>query len=248
MRPLLEVCCGDIESVIAANEGGAGRIELCSALADGGVTPSAGFIRQAVTLSRIPVNVLIRPRGGDFLYTPAEVEIMEHDIRLCAEYGAAGVVIGALTSDGLIDEAVTGRLVAAAGEGMSVTFHRAFDLCRDAAEGLEQLINLGCDRVLTSGQRASAIEGEDTLRALRDRAAGRIIILAGAGVNAGSAARLIASGAADEVHASARRGFESPMTWRREGVPMGAPGTDEYVRKITSPDEVRAIVEAINNV
>ncbi len=246
MKPILEVCCGDIESVLAANEGGAGRIELCAALADGGVTPSAGMIRRAVELSHIPVNVLIRPRGGDFLYTPEEVDVMEDDIRLCGEYGANGVVIGALTPDGMIDEAVTRRLIEAAGN-MSVTFHRAFDLCRSAEEGLDTLIALGCDRVLTSGQRASAMEGEETLRMLRDRAAGRIVILAGAGVNAEVAGRLVASGAADEVHASARKGSESLMKWRRPGVPMGAPGTDEYIRKITSPDEVRAIVNAIEN-
>lgn len=244
MKPLLEVCCGDIESVLAANAGGAGRIELCSALADGGVTPSAGLIRQAVRLSTIPVNVLIRPRGGDFLYNEAEVDVMVEDIILCRESGAHGVVIGALTPDGDPDLPALRRMTDAAGE-MSVTFHRAFDLCRSAAEALEQLVELGCDRVLTSGQQASAIEGAPLLRKLREQAAGRILILAGAGVNPASAAELIATGAADEVHASAREGVESAMRWRRAGVPMGAPGTDEYIRKVTTPGQVNKIVQAI---
>ncbi len=245
MKPILEVCCGDIESVLAANAGGAGRIELCSALSDGGVTPSAGLIMRAVEASDIPVNVLIRPRGGDFLYNADEVAIMIDDINMARSLDAHGVVIGALTSDGLIDLDTVARLKEAAG-GMSVTFHRAFDLCRNASDALNELIHLGCDRVLTSGQRQTAIEGIDTLRQLREQAQGKIMILAGAGINADSARTIIATGAADEVHASCRREVKSPMQWRRPDVSMGTPGTDEYSRKISSANEVQAIVNAIN--
>ena len=246
MKPILEVCCGDIESVLAANAGGAGRIELCSALGEGGVTPSAGLIMKAVELSDIPVNVLIRPRGGDFLYTDDEVDIMIDDIKTCRSLGVNGVVIGALTADGRIDLRATARMIEAAGP-LSVTFHRAFDLCRDATEGLDELIRLRCARVLTSGQRQTALEGIDTLRQLRTQAAGRIVILAGAGVNVDSARQIIATGAADEVHASCRKQVESKMEWRRPGVSMGTPGTDEYARMVTSPEAVSAIVNVISH-
>ena len=245
MKPLLEVCCGDIESVRAANAGGAGRIELCSALADGGVTPSAGLIMRAVEVSEIPVNVLIRPRGGDFLYTADEVAIMIDDINMCRSLDADGVVIGALTSDGHIDIDTVARLMEAAG-GMSVTFHRAFDMCRSASDGLNELIRLGCNRVLTSGQHASALKGIDVLRSLRTQAEGRILILAGAGINADAARQIIATGAADEVHASCRRPVSSLMQWRRDDVSMGAPGVDEFSRLVTSAEEVKSIVNIIS--
>ncbi|WP_435052599.1 copper homeostasis protein CutC, partial [Paramuribaculum intestinale] len=154
-RNLLEVCAGDIESVYAASRGGAQRVELCSALADGGITPSTGFIRQAVRVPGMKVHVLIRPRGGDFLYTPEEVASMTDDIVAAREAGAHGVVIGALTPDGDIDMDACRHMMEAAA-GMNVTFHRAFDLCRDPFEALDDIIALGCNRLLTSGQAASA--------------------------------------------------------------------------------------------
>ncbi|MDE7459520.1 MAG: copper homeostasis protein CutC, partial [Paramuribaculum sp.] len=168
-QPLLEVCAGDLESVRAAAEGGAARVELCSALGEGGVTPSIGFLRQALLVPSLRVHVLIRPRGGDFLYTPEEVNAMVADIEACREAGAHGVVIGALTPDGDIDLPSCRRMIEAAGE-MSVTFHRAFDLCRNPEEALDTIIELGCDRLLTSCQAATAIEGTPLLRRLHDRA------------------------------------------------------------------------------
>lgn len=246
-KPLLEVCAGDIESVKAASEGGASRVELCSALGEGGVTPSVGFLRQALRVPGLRVHVLIRPRGGDFLYTPEEVDAMVEDIRACREAGAHGVVIGALTPDGDIDLPACRRMVEAAGD-MSVTFHRAFDLCRDADEALEAIIGLGCDRLLTSGQAASALEGVDLLRRLHDKAAGRLIILAGGGVSPDNAAEILEKSGTNEVHASARASVASPMRYRKEGVAMGAPGSDEYSRKVTSPEIVARIVENINKV
>lgn len=243
-QPLLEVCAGDLESVRAAAEGGAARVELCSALGEGGVTPSIGFLRQALLVPSLRVHVLIRPRGGDFLYTPEEVNAMVADIEACREAGAHGVVIGALTPDGDIDLPSCRRMIEAAGE-MSVTFHRAFDLCRNPEEALDTIIELGCDRLLTSGQAATALEGTPLLRRLHDRAAGRLVILAGGGVTPDNAADILIGSGTNEVHASARAGVTSPMRYRKEGVAMGAPGSDEYSRKVTSPAIVAKIVENI---
>ena len=243
-QPLLEVCAGDLESVRAAAEGGAARVELCSALGEGGVTPSIGFIRQALLVPGLRVHVLIRPRGGDFLYTPEEVNAMVADIEACREAGAHGVVIGALTPDGDIDLPSCRRMIEAAGE-MSGTFHRAFDLCRNPEEALDTILELGCDRLLTSGQAATALEGTPLLRRLHDRAAGRLVILAGGGVTPDNAADILIGSGTNEVHASARAGVTSPMRYRKEGVAMGAPGSDEYSRKVTSPAIVAKIVENI---
>ena len=243
-QPLLEVCAGDLESVRAAAEGGAARVELCSALGEGGVTPSIGFLRQALLVPGLRVHVLIRPRGGDFLYTPEEVNAMVADIEACREAGAHGVVIGALTPDGDIDLPSCRRMIEATGE-MSVTFHRAFDLCRNPEEALDTIIKLGCDRLLTSGQAATALEGTPLLRRLHDRAAGRLVILAGGGVTPDNAADILIGSGTNEVHASARAGVTSPMRYRKDGVAMGAPGSDEYSRKVTSPAIVAKIVENI---
>lgn len=247
MKAVLEVCAGDMDSVYAAAEGGAARVELCSALSEGGVTPSVGFIRSALRIPGLRVHVLIRPRGGDFIYTPEEVDIMVEDIRICREAGAHGVVIGALTPDGDVDIPVCRRLMEAAA-GMSVTFHRAFDLCRNADEALEAIIELGCDRLLTSGQAASAIDGIAMLKHLTDRAAGRLTILAGGGVSPENAAEILEKSGTTEIHASARTTIASPMRYRKEDVAMGTPGSDEYSRKVTSPAIVARIVETINSV
>jgi copper homeostasis protein len=240
----LEICAGSIDSAIAAAQGGAQRIELCSALADGGITPSAGLIRRAMAIGGIDVNVLIRPREGDFLYTAEEVEVMEHDVRLCASYGCNGVVIGALTPQGDVDVDACRRLVAAAGS-MEVTFHRAFDLCRDPFDALETIISLGCTRILTSGQAPSALEGAEMLSRLVEKAAGRIIILAGGGVSPDNAGSIVRRCRVTELHASARTTVASSMAFRRADVAMGAPGSDEYSRKTTSPEIVAAILKSM---
>ncbi len=247
MKAILEVCCGDIASVKAAEEGGAARVELCSALEVGGVTPSAGFIAQAVKIAPgVKKHVLIRPREGDFVYTPDEVDIMVADIKMCRSLGADGVVIGALLPDGSVDSDSCHRLVDAA-DGMSVTFHRAFDMVSDHIEALESVIALGCNRILTSGLKPDALTGAPTLAALNRAAAGRIIILAGCGVSASNAAEILQQSGCKEIHASARKSTGSAMKYRRTDVAMGTPGADEFQRKTTHPDEVKAIVEAINN-
>ena len=246
MTPLLEVCAADPASVKAATEGGAARVELCSALGEGGVTPSAGLIRQALEVPGIKVHVLIRPRGGDFIYDEDEIQTMCADIRTAREAGVHGVVIGALTPEGDIDMDACRRMMSEAGD-LNVTFHRAFDLCRDPEKAVEEIIALGCNRLLTSGQASSAINGVDMLARIASQAGNRLTILAGAGVNAGNAADIMEKAGVHELHASARHTIGSPMTFRRQGVNMGTPGADEYARSTTSSKAVADIVNAMNN-
>ena len=166
---LFEVCTNSVESCIAAQEGGANRVELCAGIPEGGTTPSYGEIamaREVLTTTRL--HVIIRPRGGDFLYSPVEVKTMLKDIEMARQLGADGVVFGCLTTNGGIDVPVMKQLMEAS-KGLSVTFHRAFDVCRDASEALEQIIDLGCDRILTSGQQATAELGIPLLKELRER-------------------------------------------------------------------------------
>lgn len=242
--PILEICAGSVESAIAARDGGAQRIELCAALEVGGVTPSAGLIAEARKIEGLVLNVIIRPRGGDFLYNEHEAACMEQDIRTCRELGVDGVVIGALTAEGDIDTTLCGRLIKAA-NGMSVTFHRAFDMCRDPKEALGQLISLGCHRVLTSGQAATAEAGIQLLKELVQLAGERIIIMPGCGVNSGNAARILKETGATEIHASARKSVGSGMLFRHSGISMGNPDSDEFARKETDVNEVRAIVNSL---
>ncbi|MBO7289855.1 MAG: copper homeostasis protein CutC [Bacteroidaceae bacterium] len=241
----LEICAGSVESAIAARDGGAQRIELCAALEVGGVTPSAGLIAQARKVEGLTLNVIIRPRGGDFLYNDYEAACMEQDIHTCKQLGVDGVVIGALTAEGDIDTVTCKRLIAAA-DGMSVTFHRAFDMCRDPRKALEELIAMGCNRVLTSGQTATALAGAPLLKELVEQAAGRIVIMPGCGVNSSNAGAILKATGATEIHASARRSVGSGMIFRHSGVSMGNPDCDEYARKETDVNEVRAIVKSIS--
>jgi copper homeostasis protein len=200
----LEVCCADLHSVRAAVEGGAHRVELCQALGLDGLTPSAGMIETAVGMG-IPVQVLIRPREGDFVYNEDEVLCMQRDIRHAKRLGVNGVVIGALKRDGSIDSETVRRLVSEA-EGLSITFHRAFDVCAQPMEALEQIIALGCHRLLTSGQAPTAEQGIPFLRKLVEQAEGRISIMPGAGVNPQNAHRILSETGAREIHGSLRSG------------------------------------------
>ena len=199
----LEVCCGDLQSVRAAIEGGAHRVELCEALELDGLTPSEAMMESAIGMG-IPVQVLIRVREGDFVYSKDEICKMRNDIRLARKLGAAGVVIGALMPDGSIDEEAI-RCMMDEAEGLSVTFHRAFDVCRKPEEALEKIISLGCHRLLTSGQAPTAEQGIPMLKKLIEQADGRIIIMPGAGVNPQNASRILEETGALEIHGSLRR-------------------------------------------
>ena len=245
MTRVLEVCAGSVESVIAAREGGAQRVELCSALEVGGITPSVGLMREVRKIEGIALHVLIRPRGGDFLYDASEIATMQHDIIAARECGADGVVIGALTADGDIDMDGCRMLIEAAGK-MNVTFHRAFDMCRNPLKALEDIIALGCNRLLTSGQAPTAYEGLPLLKQLVDAAEGRIIIMPGCGVNSKNALTIVNESGASEIHASARKSIPSAMRYYRNDVSMGSAANDEYARKETDKDEVSKIVAMIN--
>lgn len=201
MEYFLESCCTDVEQIRRAQEAGARRIELCEKLAIGGVTPSAELLKAAISVAKVPVNVLVRPRGGDFVFSAAEADTMLRDIELCREAGAAAVVIGALDSRGDVDMPLMRRLCDAA-SGMSVTFHRAFDVCADPLAAFEDVLALGCDRLLSSGHESDAFKGRFFIAELVERAAGRIIVMPGCGVRRSNIARIAADTGAVEFHAS----------------------------------------------
>lgn len=202
MSLLREACCPSLEAVLAAGRTGACRIELCERLEIGGVTPSEALLRAALAATDLPVNVLVRPRGGDFVYDEAEVEAMLESIRLCRALGANGVVIGALTPSRAVDLPVMRRLVAAAKGGLSVTFHRAFDETADPAAALEDIIALGCDCLLTSGHAPDAFAGRAQIGALVRQAAGRIVVMAGCGVRPGNIGLIARETGVPEFHSS----------------------------------------------
>ncbi len=241
-----EVCANSVESCLAAQAGGADRVELCAGIPEGGTTPSYGDIATArELLLRTRLHVIIRPRGGDFLYTPVEQRIMLKDIENARRLGADGVVFGCLTPEGDIDIALMKQLLEAA-QGMSVTFHRAFDVCRQPKQALETLIQLGCQRILTSGAQPTAEQGIPLLKELQAQADGRIILLAGCGVNENNIARIAGETGIREFHFSAREQLTSRMQFRNEAVSMG--GTvciDEYSRPVTTAERVRKTIAAI---
>ncbi len=243
-KPLIELCVEGIDGFLAAQEAGADRVELCASLMEGGLTPSLATIRAAVKAARIPVHVIIRPRGGDFLYSAAEFETMVEDIKALREEGVAGVVIGCLTPDGQIDEARTKALVEAA-RPMSVTCHRAFDMTADAHEALEALIRCGVDRVLTSGQRDTAVEGIAILKSAVEQAAGRIVVMGCGALDAGNIRKVRDETGLAEMHFAALKTVPSGMTFRNPHVGMGGTEKDrEYELTLTDKDAVRATIAA----
>ncbi len=256
MTRQLEICCGDIASVLAAKEGGARRIELCSGLSEGGLTPSIGLIRSAVDSGIEQINVLIRPRPGDFLYSDTEVALMENDIREAIYAGATGIVIGVLTPDGDVDMNTNTRLISVAREAarkagllnLNITFHRAFDVSRDPASSLQDIIKLGCNCLLTSGAAQSAVKGLPLISKLVNQADGRLLIMAGSGINPSNAADIIAATGVKAIHATARKPIPSKMRFRRPLVSMGVPGSDEYAPLSTSPDVVAKLLQTVNSI
>ncbi len=202
MSVLLEVCVDTAEALAQAVAQGAGRIELCAALGAGGLTPSAGFMRHARTTA-VPVHVLIRPRAGGFVYSPAELAMMEADITAARAAGLAGIVIGVSRPDHTLDWLAIRTLMSAA-QGMAVTLHRVFDLVPDLGQALEEAVEAGIGRVLTSGGAVSASAGAETIAALVRQAAGRIVVMPGAGITPGNAGALVRGTGATELHASCR--------------------------------------------
>jgi copper homeostasis protein len=237
---ILEVCIESAESAINAEQGGADRVELCDNLMEGGTTPSAGMV--ALTLERvsIPVMMMIRPRGGDFLYTDLEYEIMLRDIEVAKSLGVHGVVFGLLTPDGKVDINKTASLIEAA-RPLKVTFHRAFDMTIDPFQALEDLINLGVDRILTSGQEPSTEQGTDLIAELVKKAGDRIIILPGCGINESNIAELVLKTGVKECHVTGKQQIPSQMTYTNPRVFMGVPGAPEYEKTVVAPGRIRAL-------
>ncbi|NP_001386620.1 copper homeostasis protein cutC homolog isoform 1 [Rattus norvegicus] len=238
---LMEVCVDSVESAVNAERGGADRIELCSGLLEGGTTPSMGVLQVVKQSVQIPVFVMIRPRGGDFLYSDREVEVMKADIRLAKLYGADGLVFGALTEDGHIDQELCLSLVALC-RPLPVTFHRAFDMVQDPMAALETLLTLGFERVLTSGCDSSALEGLPLIKQLTDQAKGRIVVMPGGGITVKNLQRILEGSGATEFHCSARSSRDSGMKFRNSSVAMGASlAHSEYSLKVTDVTKVRTL-------
>ncbi|MDL2250019.1 copper homeostasis protein CutC [Lachnospiraceae bacterium OttesenSCG-928-J05] len=241
---MLEICVDSVESAIAAQKGGAKRLELCSNLIIGGTTPTPSLylaVREAV---EIDINVLIRPRFGDFCYTEAEFGIIRRDIQTYRELGANGVVIGILRPEGILNTENMQILMKEAGE-MAVTLHRAFDVCRDPFATMEESICLGIQTILTSGQESSALAGAKLLQKLEARAAGRIQILGGAGVTPANLEELRRRTGLCQFHMSGKKVIDSEMTFRKEGVPMGLPGLSEYSIWRTDEEEIKKAAEIL---
>lgn len=240
--PLLEIAANSVASALAAQAGGADRIELCDNLGEGGTTPSHGTLAVVRDRLSIPVYVLIRPRGGDFLYDDTEFEVMRRDIEHCVRLGCDGVVIGMLDADASVDEPRCRELIAAAG-ALGVTFHRAFDATRDQARALQTIIGLGCERVLTSGAQASALEGAGRIAALVRETGDRIRIMAGAGIDAGNVGEIARRSGAHEFHASARASHRSAMRYRQPA--LSGLEADQLQ---TDAERVRALMTALRGI
>jgi len=239
----LEVCVDSLESALAAQAGGADRIELCLALAEGGLTPSAGLLRAVRERVSLPIAVMIRPRPADFCYSPEDFTVMRHDLLAAKHLGADGFVFGLLQPDGTLDLDRTRELVELA-QPHPVTFHRAFDLSRDATQTLEQLVELGIARILTSGQAPNVEAGLDTLTQLVQQAGDRLIVMPGGGIREENVGLILRRSRAREFHASASVTCSSTMTFRNPRVSMGqATAGAEYEWKAASADRIRALRE-----
>ena len=231
---ICEICVDSVAGVRAAKVAGADRIELCAALLEGGITPSRGMIRQARAIDGIGLNVMIRPRGGDFLFDDDEMATMLSDVEIAKAEGADGVVIGLLTPEGEVDVARTRELISLA-RPLSVTFHRAFDMTRDPFKAIETLVGLGIDRVLTSGQEATVLEGLPLLAELIDRAGDRIVVMPGGGITSRNVERIVSAIKPREIHFASLDPAPSGMQFRRQHVFMGGElRPPEYDRLVTS--------------
>ncbi|MBC7565642.1 MAG: copper homeostasis protein CutC [Pedobacter sp.] len=241
----MEVCANSLTSALQAEKGGAIRVELCDNLLEGGTTPSYAQIKLAKEYLNIDVYPIIRPRGGDFLYSDLEFTLMREDILMCRKLGCDGVVIGILTANGTIDMVRCSELIALA-RPMKVTFHRAFDMSADLCKALEDVISLGCDRILTSGGSASAFDGLQVIKQLVKQAGDRITIMAGAGVSESNIAEIVNQTGIKEFHGSARKFFSSNMTFKNNNISMGG-DTDEYSYSLTDSATVKNLIDLANS-
>ena len=241
MNYLIEIATSDFVTTRSAVQGGADRIELCANLAEGGTTPSAGMIRQCRESFDVLLYPIIRPRGGDFLYTHEEFQVMLHDVKLSRELGCDGVVIGMLLADGRIDIPRTAKLVQAA-YPLGVTFHRAFDRCLDPFAALEELIEAGCERILTSGQKPAAPDGVELIAQLTKAADHRITIMPGSGVRVDNVRQLADQTGCTELHSSLRRKTKSKMDFIHPGF---ASSEESYMNNAIDAEEVAQLKKAL---
>ncbi|QMU30303.1 copper homeostasis protein CutC [Adhaeribacter radiodurans] len=242
---ILEICTDSVYSCVQAEQGGAARVELCANLFEGGTTPTAGCLRLARQKITIPIHVLLRPRGGDFCYTDEEFAIMQYDLEMIKSLGADGVVLGVLLPDGNIDVERTAALIEQA-RPLKITFHRAFDMVADPMRALDQLIDLGVERILTSGQEKSALEGSELIAQLIQRAKDKIVIMPGGGITDRNIARLHRETQAKEYHLTAREKLPSPMTYRNPNAFMGGElRVPEYELTFTNAQKVARTQQAL---
>lgn len=241
---IVEVCAFSLESCIAAEKGGAKRIELCNSIHEGGTTPSAGLIQLAKQRVSIEIYAMIRPRGGDFCYSNDEISVMEADIRMVKQCGCEGIVLGILQKDGRVNVSQTKALVALA-KPMQVTFHRAIDMTPNYLQALEDIIETGCHRILTSGQKKTALEGMEAIEILVNQAKGRIEIMAGSGINAYNAKLLLHTGV-NALHLTGKSSRDSEMVYRKEGIAMGGLSeVPEYEVVYSDFMKIRAVVDCL---
>ncbi|MEI3171208.1 MAG: copper homeostasis protein CutC [Lachnospiraceae bacterium] len=246
MKGILECCVDSVESALAAKKGGADRLELCQGLVIGGVTPSTALFREIKNQMDIRIHALMRPRFGDFCYSRYEVDVLCGDIRTFRELGADAAVIGALNPDGTLDREAMKRMIDAAGD-MSITLHRAFDVCRDPFEALETAKELGVNTILTSGQKKSAVEGMEILKQLREQAEGRIDIMAGAGIDAEAIRSLAPCTGITTFHMSGKKSLDSGMKYRKEGINMGLPSMSEFEIWRSDEEKIKEAREVLDS-
>lgn len=243
MPVTLEVCVDSIDSAQAAERGGAHRIELCSDLAEGGVTPSAGLISHIRSRVSLPIFLMIRPRPGDFCYSADEFEIMQEDVGRAKSMGVDGIVLGILTNDGDVDIPRTRQLVEIC-HPLNVTFHRAFDMTRDLSAALDEVIETGAHRLLTSGGKATAEDGVSRIALLRQRARGRITLVAAGGIRQANVRRILSQGGVTEIHANIASQVLSIMRFRNDNIWLGSNRSPEYERRVVLEAEVRSLLLA----
>ena len=244
-KPLLEICVDSVKSAEAAQRGGADRIEFCGHLMIGGVTPSPAFYKETIKTVSLPMNVMIRPRFGEFCYEEEEIKIMEEEIRIYRDLGANGVVFGVLTADGYINMPAMERLRKAAGD-MECTLHRCIDVSADPFKTLEDVISIGMNTILTSGQKESCIDGAPLLKELYARADGRIDIMAGAGLRAEKIPELYAETGITSYHMSGAMRRDSKMIYRKDDVHMGLPSMSEFDFDVCSEEIVAEAKNYLN--